>query len=36
LEALAVSEGMVPLRSDGLRKAAAGLTSVEELQRVLG
>jgi type IV pilus assembly protein PilB len=36
LEALAVSEGMVPLRNDGLRKAAAGLTSVEELQRVLG
>jgi type IV pilus assembly protein PilB len=36
LEARAVAEGMVPLRRDGLRKAAAGLTSLEELQRVLG
>lgn len=32
---LALMEGMVPLRRDGLRKAAAGLTSLEEVFRVV-
>ena len=36
VEALAVAAGMVPLRRDGLRKAAAGLTTLEELHRVVG
>jgi type IV pilus assembly protein PilB len=36
VEALAVADGMVPLRRDGLRKAAAGLTTLEELHRVVG
>lgn len=36
VEALAVAGGMVPLRRDGLRKAAAGLTTLEELHRVVG
>ncbi|HEV7885983.1 MAG TPA: GspE/PulE family protein [Acidimicrobiales bacterium] len=36
VEALAMDDGMVPLRRDGLRKAAAGLTTLEELQRVVG
>jgi type IV pilus assembly protein PilB len=31
---LAVAEGMVTLREDGLRKAAAGLTTIEEILRV--
>ncbi|CAN5487146.1 N/A [soil metagenome] len=31
----AVAEGMVPLWEDGLRKAAAGLTTMEELARVV-
>ena len=35
LEAIAIEEGMVPLRRDGLRKAASGLISLEELQRVV-
>jgi type IV pilus assembly protein PilB len=35
LEALAMEDGMVPLRRDGLRKAAAGLTTLEELHRVV-
>jgi type IV pilus assembly protein PilB len=30
----AVQDGMVPLRQDGWRKAAAGLTSLEEVLRV--
>ena len=36
VEAVAVAQGMVPLRRDGLRKAAAGLTTLEELHRVVG
>lgn len=32
---LAVEQGMVPLRHDGLRKAALGLTSLEEVLRVV-
>ena len=35
LEAVAVREGMVPLRRDGLRKAASGLITVDELHRVV-
>jgi type IV pilus assembly protein PilB len=31
---VAVAEGMIPLRSDGLRKAAEGLTTLEEVLRV--
>jgi type IV pilus assembly protein PilB len=31
---IAVAEGMVTLREDGLRKAAAGHTTVEEIFRV--
>ena len=31
---VALAEGMVPLRSDGLRKAAEGLTTLEEVFRV--
>ena len=31
---VALAEGMVPLRSDGLLKAAEGLTSLEEVFRV--
>ena len=31
----AVMQGMVPLRGDGLRKVAAGLTSLEEVFRVV-
>jgi type IV pilus assembly protein PilB len=30
----AVAEGMVTLREDGLKKAASGLTTVEEILRV--
>ncbi len=36
LTAVAVKEGMVTLVADGLRKAAAGLTTVEEVLRVAG
>jgi type II secretory ATPase GspE/PulE/Tfp pilus assembly ATPase PilB-like protein len=36
VEAVAVAEGMVPLHRDGLRKAAMGLTTLEELHRVVG
>jgi type IV pilus assembly protein PilB len=32
---LAVEQGMVPMRLDGLRKAAAGLTTIEEVLRVV-
>ncbi len=32
---VAVMQGMVPLRGDGLRKVAAGLTSLEEVFRVV-
>jgi type IV pilus assembly protein PilB len=31
----AISQGMIPLRHDGLRKAALGLTSLEEVIRVV-
>ena len=36
VEVLAVAAGMVPMRRDGLRKAAAGLTTLQELHRVVG
>jgi type IV pilus assembly protein PilB len=32
---LAIDEGMRPLRDDGLRKAALGMTSLEEIVRVI-
>jgi type IV pilus assembly protein PilB len=32
---VAVMQGMVPLRGDGFRKVAAGLTSLEEVFRVV-
>lgn len=32
----AIADGMVPLREDGLRKVAAGWTSLDELFRVIG
>ncbi len=35
IKKVAVMEGMIPLRSDGLRKVAAGLTSLEEVFRVV-
>ena len=35
VERLAVSQGMVTLRNDGLHKALAGLTSLEEILRVV-
>ena len=35
-QALAVEQGMVTLREDGLRKAAAGETSIEEVLRAVG
>ncbi len=35
LQRIAVEQGMVPLRHDGLRKAALGLTSLEEVLRVV-
>ena len=35
LHRVAVQQGMVPLRHDGLRKAALGLTSLEEVMRVV-
>ncbi|MFC6234306.1 GspE/PulE family protein [Leucobacter soli] len=34
IEAYALTQGMVTLRQDGLRKAAAGLTSIDEVLRV--
>ena len=34
IEAYALTQGMITLRQDGLRKAAAGLTSVDEVLRV--
>ena len=34
LRDMALREGMVPLRRDGWRKVAAGLTSIEEVLRV--
>jgi type II secretory ATPase GspE/PulE/Tfp pilus assembly ATPase PilB-like protein len=35
LEAIAVGQGMRTLPADGYRKAAAGITSVEEVVRAL-
>jgi type IV pilus assembly protein PilB len=36
LEAMAVKQGMVTMREDGLRKAASGETSLEEVLRAIG
>jgi type IV pilus assembly protein PilB len=35
VQRVAVAEGMRPLRFDGLRKAAMGVTSLEEIVRVI-
>jgi type IV pilus assembly protein PilB len=35
IQRAAIEQGMVPLRNDGLRKAALGLTSLEEVLRVV-
>jgi type IV pilus assembly protein PilB len=35
LQRVGVEQGMIPLRHDGLRKAALGLTSLEEVMRVV-
>jgi type IV pilus assembly protein PilB len=35
LQRVAIDQGMIPLRHDGLRKAALGLTSLEEVIRVV-
>jgi type IV pilus assembly protein PilB len=35
LKKIALMQGMVPLREDGLRKAASGMTSLEEVFRVV-
>ena len=32
---VALEQGMIPLRVDGLEKAAIGLTSIEEILRVV-
>jgi len=31
---VAVREGMIPMREDGYKKALAGVTTVEEVERV--
>lgn len=36
IEAMAVSQGMTTLRGDGVRLAAAGITTLEEIRRVAG
>ncbi len=36
IEAMAVSQGMITLRLDGVRLAAAGITTLEEIRRVAG
>ena len=36
IEAMAVSQGMATLREDGVRLAAAGITTLEEIRRVAG
>ncbi len=36
IEAMAVSQGMATLRQDGVRLAAAGITTLEEVRRVAG
>ena len=35
IRAVAIEQGMKSLRDDGLRKAATGLTSIEEIARVV-
>jgi type IV pilus assembly protein PilB len=35
IEAVAVEQGMWTLKEDGLRKVAAGMTSIQELLRVV-
>jgi general secretion pathway protein E len=34
LQGIAQEQGMITMRSDGLRKAVAGLTTIEEIERV--
>ena len=36
IQKVALMQGMIPLRSDGLRKVAIGMTSLEEIFRVVG
>lgn len=36
IEAMAISQGMLTLREDGVRLAVAGITSLEEVRRVAG
>jgi len=36
IQALAVSQGMTTMAGDGLRRAAAGETTLDEVRRVLG
>jgi type II secretory ATPase GspE/PulE/Tfp pilus assembly ATPase PilB-like protein len=36
IEAMAISQGMSTLRQDGVRLAAAGITTLEEVRRVAG
>lgn len=36
VEALAVQGGMITILQDGLARAAQGITSIEELSRVVG
>ena len=36
VEAMAVAEGMLTLREDGVRLSVAGVTSIEEVRRVVG
>ena len=36
LRSIAVSEGMTTMAADGIRRAAAGQTSLAEVMRVLG
>ena len=36
IQLLAVDQGMVTMREDGLQKAAAGETSIEEILRAVG
>ena len=36
VEAMAVAQGMLTLREDGVRLSVAGLTSIDEVRRVVG
>ena len=36
VQQLAIQQGMVPMREDGLQKAASGETSIEEILRAVG